>query len=539
MKKYLFLAVAALGFAACAEKGLDNNGPANNGELEQSYVAITLAADDMATKADDGTYEEGLDTERAVKSAYVLFFKDGEPFHVSFDGTTSVNGGPNNYLKVDLTNAATQNGMDNVSDIKNSVLVLQNYKGEYPNQILALINWTPTLAEYSLAQLRANTPLPGTDDKGYMMSNAVYKDAAGQVVDAAPLTIDQIYKNEDDAIDNPVTIHVERIGAKVQLVNDAEHRLFNVARTVTKADGTEVNVWAKIVDWELYNDIDRSYLIKNIDGNNTWTGDEFGFTNWNDPDWYRSYWANSLGADKLNKTFTWENSGTVTPRVYLGENTNAWTADNDTRTKIIIKAQLVQADGTTPVEVVNWYGKDYVTEETLLDVVASTLNNKYFYSADGQTFTGIEPANLKCVARDVNEENAYEVYFQLSTEGTTPGYAKTWYKYENGNYSPIAVDKFNEELAAVQPALVYNDGMTYYYTDIKHLGKAGSRTEYGIVRNHVYNVNITKIDGFGTPVYSPTTDYIKPEHPTAITTYVAAQINILSWRVVANDYELN
>ena len=539
MKKYLFLAVAALGFAACAEKGLDNNGPANNGELEQSYVAITLAADDMATKADDGTYEEGLDTERAVKSAYVLFFKDGEPFHVSFDGTTSVNGGPNNYLKVDLTNAATQNGMDNVSDIKNSVLVLQNYKGEYPNQILALINWTPTLAEYSLAQLRANTPLPGTDDKGYMMSNAVYKDAAGQVVDAAPLTIDQIYKNEDDAIDNPVTIHVERIGAKVQLVNDAEHRLFNVARTVTKADGTEVNVWAKIVDWELYNDIDRSYLIKNIDGNNTWTGDEFGFTNWNDPDWYRSYWANSLGADKLNKTFTWENSGTVTPRVYLGENTNAWTADNDTRTKIIIKAQLVQADGTTPVEVVNWYGKDYVTEDTLLDVVASTLNNKYFYSADGQTFTGIEPANLKCVARDVNEENAYEVYFQLSTEGTTPGYAKTWYKYENGNYSPIAVDKFNEELAAVQPALVYNDGMTYYYTDIKHLGKAGSRTEYGIVRNHVYNVNITKIDGFGTPVYSPTTDYIKPEHPTAITTYVAAQINILSWRVVANDYELN
>ena len=533
MKKYLFLAVAALGFAACAEKGLDNNGPANNGELEQSYVAITLAADDMNTKAADGKYEEGLDTERAVKSAYVLFFKDGEPFHVSFDGTTSVNGGPNNYLKVDLTNAATQNGMDNVSDIKNSVLVLQNYKGEYPNQILALINWTPTLAEYSLAQLRANTPLPGTDDKGYMMSNAVYKDAAGQVVDAAPLTIDQIYKNEDDAKANPVTIHVERIGAKVQLVNDADHRLFNVARTVTAANGDEIEVYAKIVDWELYNDIDRSYLIKNIEGNNTWTGDAFGFTNWNDPDWYRSYWANSLGADKLNKTFTWENSGNVTPRVYLGENTNAWTEDNDTRTKIIIKAQLVQADGTTLVEVVNWYGKDYVTEETLLDVVASTLNNKYFYSADAQTFTGIEPADLKCVARDVNEENAYEVYFQLSAD------TKTWYKYENGNYSTIATDKFNEELAAVQPALVYTEGMTYYYTDIKHLGKAGSKTEYGIVRNHVYNVNITKIDGFGTPVYSPTTDYIKPEHPTAITTYVAAQINILSWRVVENNYELN
>ena len=91
MKKYLFLAVAALGFAACAEKGLENN--AATGELEESYVAITLAADDMNTKAEGGKYEEGLDEERAVKSAYVFFFKDGVAFPVKFDGTTSTNEG--------------------------------------------------------------------------------------------------------------------------------------------------------------------------------------------------------------------------------------------------------------------------------------------------------------------------------------------------------------------------------------------------------------------------------------------------------------
>ena len=388
MKKYLFLAVAALGLAACAEK--DINGPENNGELEQSYVAITLASSDMNTKADDGVYAEGLPVERKVESAYVLFFKDGEPFYVSFDGTTSVNGGPNNYLKVDLTNADEQNGMNKVSDIKNSVLVLQNYKGEYPNQILALINWKPTSAKYSLAELRENKPLPGTDENGYMMSNSVYKDAEGQVIDATPLTIDQIFKNKEDALKNPVTIHVERVGAKVQLANDDNNLLFNVSRTVTRPKegeaevDEEVAVWAKILDWELYNDIDRSYLIKNIEGHETWTGETFGFTNWNDPDWYRSYWAKSLGTDKLNKKFTWntstEDEPVMTERVYIGENTNASTEGNDTRTKIIIKAKLVESDGTTPVEVVNWYGKDYVTEETLLDVVASTLNNKYFYS---------------------------------------------------------------------------------------------------------------------------------------------------------------
>ena len=530
MKKYLFLAVAALGFAACAEK---DNGPVHSGELEQSYVAITLAADDMTTKANDGKYDVGRDEERTVHSAYVLFFRDGKPFYVSFDGTTSTNGGPNNYLKVNLENAEEQNGMNNISDIKNSVLVLQNYKGEYPNQILALINWTPTLSEYTLAGLKGNTPLPGSDEKGYLMSNSVYVDEADQVIDATPLTIDQIFKNGDDALNNPVTINVERVAAKVQLANDADNLVFDIDRTVKDKDGNDINVYAKILDWELYNNIDRSYLVKNLDGYKTWTGEGFGFTNWNDSDWSRSYWATSLGAEKLNKTFTWANTE-MTPYVYVGENTNSWTEENDTRTKIIIKAQLVKDDdNNTPVEVVNWYGKDYVTEEVLLTVVANTLNNKYFYSTDGELFTGIKPSDLKCVARDEEAENAYEVYFQLSSTDN-----ESWYQYENGNYVAISTTDLNEDLAKVQPALVYKNGMTYYYTDIKHLGKPGTTTEFGIVRNHVYSVNITKIEGYGTPVYNETTDFITPEKPEEIKTFVSAQINILSWRLVEHDYIL-
>ena len=172
MKKYLFLAIAALGLAACAEKGLDNNGPANNGELEQSYVAITLAADDMSTKA-AGDYEEGLAEERAVKSAYVFFFKDGAAFPVTFDGTTSTNTGANNYLKVELT--GNTGAMPNVSDVKDAVLVLQNYKGEYPNQIVAVLNWDPTAkASYTLDELKTKIATLGNDTDGYVMSNAVY-----------------------------------------------------------------------------------------------------------------------------------------------------------------------------------------------------------------------------------------------------------------------------------------------------------------------------------------------------------------------------
>ncbi|MBO5941655.1 MAG: Mfa1 family fimbria major subunit [Bacteroidales bacterium] len=520
MKKYLFLAVAALGFAACAEKDID--GPVQNGEVEQSYVAITLAADGMTTKAAGDVYEEGRDEERAVKSAYVFFFKDGAAFPVTFDGTTSTNTGANNYLKVELT--GNTGAMPNVSDVKDAVLVLQNYKGEYPNQIVAVLNWTPSKSSYTLENLKAQISALGNDTDGYVMSNAVYADNAKQTIDAVGLTIDNIAKTADEAIANPVTIHVERVAAKV-MFSAANGGKFAVEKEI---EGKAV--YAQIQGFELYNDYQESWLIKRIDP--TWT--DLGF-NWNDADWFRSYWAQSLGKAFEENTFAWTTDNTaIGGHVYCGENTRSWTENNDVRTKVVVKAQLVDTDGN-PFEVVNWYGKDYIGEGDLLTVVANTLKNTYFTSTDGKAFTGLTPADIKCVDRLVTDAKAYEVYFQLSDEGA----AKSWYKYEGGKYNAITVAELNAALAAVQPALVYKNGMTYYWTEIKHLGAADKTAEYGVVRNHVYKVNITDITGYGTPVYDGTSDFINLEKPEDIVTYVSAQINILSWRVVANDYELN
>ena len=97
-----------------------------------------------------------------------------------------------------------------------------------------------------------------------------------------------------------------------------------------------------------------------------------------------------------------------------------------------------------------------------------------------------------------------------------------------------------DELAKIAPAQVYNDGMTYYTVDVRHLatkdsGKAG---EFGVVRNHSYVVNITDITGFGTPVYNGNT-YFDPETPKNFETYVAADVRILSWRLVDEDYNID
>ena len=533
MKKYLLIALAALGFAAC-ENVNDEINPGQSGELEKSYVAISLAADDFTKAGTEGVYEDGLAAEYAVKSAHVFFFKNSEPFAVSYDATneTTTNAGQTNFLNVtNLLYESDNTETPNVTDVK-GVLVLQNYEGEYPDQIFAVLNWTPDKAGmYQLSELKTKTAL-GNETNGYVMSNAVYADKSDKVIDVVPLTVENIAKSPELAQQHPVTIYVERVAAKV--VFDAKNNgEFYIDEQI---DGKPII--AKITGFELYNDYEDSWLVKRID--TAWDDEELGFT-WNNPAWHRSYWATSLGKAFPENHFAWTETGANHKNIgeydYCGENTRAWTEAEDVRTKVIVKAQLGTKEGTTftPVTIANWYGKDYNGENNLLTEVANTLKNIYYSSVDGQTFVGILPEDLKCVARDASAKNAYESYFQLSDTGV----AKTWYKNENGSYT--AVTNLNDTLAALQPALVYTEGMTYYWTDIRHLGvDKDDLGYYGVVRNHVYKVNITDIKGFGTPVYDPTIDFITPEKPTeVIDTYVAAEIKILSWRVVEYNYELN
>jgi hypothetical protein len=92
-------------------------------------------------------------------------------------------------------------------------------------------------------------------------------------------------------------------------------------------------------------------------------------------------------------------------------------------------------------------------------------------------------------------------------------------------------------LATVEPAKIWKDGMTYYYADVKHLGSAGTTGEYGIIRNHSYQIAINGVEGWGTPVYDPEAQVV-PVKPTDKETYISAEINVLSWRVVSYEVTL-
>ena len=528
---------------------MSNSGsPDSKGELERSYISVTLNSGEESSRVgEDADFDYGDASERYVENVHFFLFKsDGSAFPVSTSGSK-------NYLSFSLNSNGSQpdhtgrpSEGPNVSDVKDKILVFDNYKGEYPSYIVAVLNWDTKYIQPSYTLDNLYNSLAGIRNASnhFVMSNAVYADLQGQVVRASLLTIDNIGKSEAEALANPVEIYVERISAKVEVAAKGDVAGKDATYDVEASVGG-VPVYAKVVKWELHNDYRQSIIIKHIYPDRWKMGNEIGFL-WNDPNRFRSYWAASYtGAFPSDNHFDWQNNGLdpATGVAYCGENSRQAVVDGqgkvtqDPRTKVIIKAQLVDEQGE-PFEVAVWYGHSYVGEAALRDEVATLLASELRY-LDGGEYKGIGAADLRLVGGDKAPEGiqmaSYEVCFQL----TEAAQAKEWFTYSNaGGYQSATAETVNARLAEVEPALVYNDGMTYYYTDIKHLGRAGSASEFGVVRNHIYKVNVASITGFGTPVYDPDVDVPTPERPTDVNSYVAAEVRILTWKVVKNEYNV-
>ena len=180
------------------------------------------------------------------------------------DGTTSEPGGSVNHLRavnIEFTKDAATG--DDISDSSNAVLLLRTYKGEYPSQIVAVLNWSPNNATaYSLENLKGAVNIQGTfknsenvDTDYFVMSNAVYAQGTTPVY-ATPLTMENIKTSETDAKKAPVELligvaHVYNLGKPVAdgflkgilyLVLDDEHNGFK-SGTAGVVDG--------IVDYQL------------------------------------------------------------------------------------------------------------------------------------------------------------------------------------------------------------------------------------------------------------------------------------------------
>lgn len=548
MKKLFIAVFAALGFVACNNDDLNDVNNGKSDKVETSYISINLSSAEKGNRA-EAAYQDGLPIERAVKSAYFFFFKaDGSAFPVTAEAgkPATAPGGNVNWISANL-NDITNDEAPNVSDVKDAVLVLSTYQGDFPSQIVAVINWVPEPnTPYSLEDLYAATSIQGIESS-FVMSNAVYSNGQDAIV-ATPLSQEDIFTNPDDALNNPITIYVERIAAKVTVTaNNVENGRYMVRNT--NISGENSDVYVQVLGWNLYNDFTESKLLKDVDPE--WDDVTLGFT-WNDRANYRSYWASSLAFEDikgnnfpvdfpyaLGNTSNVNNENYVANTyTYIGENTNydKATDNTDKCTKVIIKAKLqkkVSENSFEDLYLARWYTTYYKNLEDLLKAVANTI--KYQYSwREGDSFTYIAPEDLTIV----KEENSNMVKFKLSATGRS----RNW--YVGNSLTSKTHDEMDESLGALEKAIYYDNAETIYSVDIKHLGNGGINSEpckagdYGIVRNHIYNLVLNSFGGFGSPVYIPTSNLEYPDDPYAPENerdYVSAEVRVLSWRIVTQE----
>ena len=519
MKKSLF----AMFMAGCLLASCNNDEPnpnAGTGELETSYIAVSVNSANASTRAEDGGYAEGNDSEQKVTTAHFFFFDaSGNPFTLNQE---SLVGGSDkaNYVVKTIKDAG--NKLPNVETITNVVLTIQNLEGEYPAQMLVVLNWDYAGEAISLTNLRntlADYAAAVENTKGFLMSNSAYVKGTNTVITATPITIENIASSESAAMAAPVQVFVERVAAKVTLKENETN--FNTG--ITDPDGKKI--YAHIVGWDVNTTLDRSYLVKEIDA--TWQDAILGFT-WNDEPYYRSYWAKSVAANGENVKYDTDFSyagltNIVDETVYCLENTG------EKNTKVVIAAELVD-ESQNPVQVARLYSEMY-TFDGIKNVIANALKDHYYYG-DETTKHTILPEHIDFFVAGTSGKDSYTVKYRLTEEAAQ---LKWYYTDDAGKtFTAKTAVEVNNYLATLEGAQAWN-GKSYYTVDIEHLGTNHIK---GVVRNHSYVITVDGISGLGTPVYDPNTVVTEPIKPEETTSYVSARINVLSWKIVNQNVTL-
>lgn len=372
--------------------------------------------------------------------------------------------------------------------------------------------------------------------------------------------------------------------------------------TVTLNNGSFTKqIYVVFENWGLHGTAQKSRLLKKV-GNwqlENWGNDGYG---WNIKDYSRSFWALNpdtgvASTDLAHFRYSDTNGEIGSSFFYCLENA----ADNNSvgtkslynpddeisnRTQVFVKAKLVTLDDNNNAEILDlaeWGGTKYSMAEVknaMLGMVKDEIfiRKRVSSGVDGGEVFSYEslPEDLvKLVSgiesgfwgSDKETDKRYMSYISLIDQsqldslfdagGKYAEYDKAFFKDKQGHkFVEDSLTEGSEQipkawldwvnvnnlLLSVLGAKVWQDGKTYYYTDITHFGKKDDMGLYGVVRNHIYDIQIIQVNSLGTPVLNPSNgreEVIIPQHPSQDEFLMAAQVNILSWRIVNNQVSLD
>lgn len=446
------------------------------------YLGLRLHLNDSgATRGTDNGFTEGTDIEKTVKQL-VLTFYDADGKYLSCSSIQS-------------------------EDISSNLMVVSTHSSQQPAKVLAWANVDDAatiLSGLSLKDAIAKTCTSGYCNAAgdFIMTSASYLDN-DKIVYGTDIKQANTVLSEDDVVETTaVDVYLDRLAVKVQInKND------NIEVKLPTLNNKGVTFTLKGI---ALNGTNKStYYIKNIDN--------YGFTTeqwqsaWNDAAKHRSYWSTdpnyleeSTNLDAYQyRTFN-EIIKTDALTEYCVENTSGNKEFNiQNATHVLIVGQY-KLNGVKRGTNLYLYSGQLMTAKNYKDLVH--LRHPFF-TKSGDTYTALADSLYGIVRNGEIGKKAANVKIQLKLDANTEVY-----KFVDGSYSSLKVSEANAELAEEKDGIKYGQGKCYYAAPIQHLGKEGQIGQYGVVRNHYYQITIQSINSFGEGIWNPGED-INPDEP--------------------------
>lgn len=599
MKRLFKLSAATMlvaAMAACSndEPQVSTGTDVDTPDTDVAYVSINIK-DVNSSRATAGSFEYGTTDENKIENAKFLFFDSDGKFLLEANVWNGGNPGTQPNVEYIGNNVLVLEGLLSTGYPKSLVTVLNA-----PDNLVPEVGVTTIEDVHRLATDIRNA------DGTFVMSTTSYlivgADSTRPIYYATPLSRSNFNKEPNPTpVDATVTVYVERLASKIRLnvSNSIKHITFPKLNLVGYSVPTSISgnvndegvvdegvtdVYVTFEGWGLSNYEPQSYLLKNLDKYfNTNVSPYLGKFYFNDPANFRTYWAQSMQygvaePDLVRNTYDNLSYKINEDCAYIPETTNSLSnirnvvtvGTNTTKfinaknvASVLVKS-VVRDNIGNPLDVIQFQGINYLKSSYIayaMQILKPRLNfwTKTVTEVEGSTpDSHYEQITLEQVKlSNVVGGKTGEVVLVANLDDD----AELWGKNAEGKWEAKTVAELNAVLAsfnATSRAIAYTDGAQYYNIPIEHLGtptgeepeEQGDPTiknvivegQYGVVRNHIYDITIQTINNLGGGIYNPGTadepgEPIIPDDPKD-TYYMSAQINVLSWKVVSQKVDL-
>lgn len=573
MKTSKLISIALLSLAmACSKENVSSN---QGGSDANQYMAVDITMSVGSSTKAPSDYRDGSEAESTVnvKNSIFLFYDAYGNFLTSgviYATGDSVDENGNLILK-------TANSPF-VEKESHAVIVLGPTRLR-PALVLAVLNYDKCDALKNLSLAEANTQVDNneilTEAGKFTMTNSVFVDGKN-IVNATPISASSVKETKEEALKSPVQIYVEREVAKVNmkakdgLKQTPEGKIcFDTPSEESVLDGVKVSARIVVDGWAANAFNTTSYLVKDVPASWLVTNP---FANWYEEAAKRTFWAqdpNYSGSEeyvfgrepagepgtyKNVKYLSWNDAtqNKVDSYNYMYENTtDKASARVNGGEHANVPTILIAAHVETSQNGVDWtkqsiykFGGLFYTDASLKNYAAEhILKGKLHWeytTAEGLKIASVEPKQVTATFVANVADNSGSVKINV-TAVTAPAEGAKLMKEDNSvidaaNWAKTVEGILNGENGfniAKKELVCFKDGMCYYQVPIKHNQTTGD-VAYGTVRNHIYELTLSKIAKIGNPVFNPEEKLVLiPGEEKNY--YVSAELKILKWRVVTQD----